>query len=258
MNIPENMKPNRTQAIGLIFLVISVFSYLGGFAWFSAYWDTEYRETYRDFEIYYFSNINVYGIKTEGDPSDWVHTTALSACRNKIDSWLDAPEHIETYRDWEIYKLNGYGLYYATSDGQETPTWYDSVNSTRLFIDAEYYPTLVYEVHLDSETWMIYRQGSETIRYWVEYDGTILEYFTTLDDAQEYARLESDALAEELEEEQQDTEDPELDEELEPDAEDNSTIGDILDARKILISGVTAALGLGFLALGSVRRQEQA
>jgi len=263
MNLPENIKPNRTQAIGLFFMVISLFSYLGGFVWFSAYWDTEYIETYRDFEIYYFPNINVYGIKTTGDPMDWPHTSALSACRNKIDSWLDEPTLMETVRDWEIYKINSYGLYYGANGDLETG-WYDSVNSTRLFIEAEYYPTLVYELHLDGDTWEIYRQGAIDVRYWVEYEGTALEYFTTLEDAKEYARDRVEIAKEEqpAEHEPEETEEqintgiPILDEILNPDPENTQTLGQLLNTQKLMISAVTATMGLGFIVLGSVKREE--
>lgn len=251
MTTPEYLKPNRTQALGLVFLVIAAFSATGGWAWVMAYWDYSPVCEYRGFDVYYFPNINVYGIDTGGEPQSWRFNSGLQGAKNMIDSWLDAPLFIETYRDWAIYKLAGIGLYYGEYQGTVT---LNHVNVTDLetYIDDLYYPTLVYTIHRDGGDYLIYRQGIDSIQYWVEYEGDILEYFETDDAARAYVY----EIVEEAEETQENPEDPAEASDQPADTEGEETLGDLLDAQKWVISAISGAMGLGLVILGSTRRED--
>jgi len=255
MNIPEIMKPNRTQALGLVFLVIAAFSAVGGWAWVMAYWDYSPVETYRGFEIVYFSTINVYGIDTGGEPQTWAFNSGLQGARNMIDNWLDNPELIEQYRDWIIYKMGGYGLYYAENGDLTTSNW-DNITDLRSYIDAEYYPTLVYTIHRDSGDYRVYRQGVTQIRYWVDLDGTELEYFETLAAAKQYVYDLVQPADPQSTETPGDAEIPDIDADLDPDPEDYGTLGDLLDAQKWVITAISGTMGLGLVTFGSTRRDD--
>lgn len=258
MNTPELIKPNRTQALGLFFMVISLFSYLGGFAWVSAYWDHELEETYRGMEIHFFPAPNVYGVKIEGlDLLDWPTTRTRSGARNTIDEMLDDPEHVETYRDFEIYKIPGYGLYYATQGTEKTAN-FDTLENLRNYIDAEFYPTVVMTIHRNNDDYLIYRENTEPVKYWVELDGTILEYFTSKQDAKAwvYERVDNQGTVEETEENPETPQDIDQDTGVDPVEAEAETLGEYLDSQKLMISVITGGLGVGCVVLGSIRREE--
>jgi len=254
----RNLDLNRTQTLGLALIVTSLFTYLGGWTWVLAYWDHTYVETYRGFDIYYFPNIGVYGVDIGGEPEHWRFNSYLEGARNMIDDWLDEPIHVEAYRDWDIYQMPGCGLYYAMGPEGTTPN-YAAVEDLKAYIDAVYYPTLVYTYHVGSEEWLVYRQGLEelgTLKYWVEYgEERSLEYHT-LEAAKAYAeewieRVTAPASSEEPEvvEEAQAPAEVEAPEQF-PEETVPGTIGAILTAQKNVIAVSTGVLGVGLVLLG--------
>jgi len=258
LKTPELSKPNRTQAIGLFFLVISLFSYLGGFAWVSAYWDYELEETYRGYEIHFFPAPNVYGVKIEElDLMDWPTTRTRTGARNTIDEILDEPEHMETYRDFEIYKIPGYGLYYATQGVTETAK-FDTLENLKNYIDAEFYPTVVMTIHRNNDDYLIYRQNTDPVTYWVELDGTILEYFTSKQNAKVwvYDLVANQDTVEEPSENPETPQDIDQDTGVDPVEEETETLGEYLNSQKLVITAISGTMGLGLVVLGSTRREE--
>lgn len=248
----ENIKPNRTQALGLFFLVISIFSYVGGWAWVMAYWDYEYKTTYRGYDVYYFPEINFYGIDTGGEYTDWPYVSGtLLKVKLRIDSWLDDPLQVESYRDFILYEVTALGKYYGEGLGVETLQC-NNLTSLRNYIDDMYYPTKVRSSHRDGDTWTIYRQGRETsLRYWVDFNGEVLQEFETLGGAEAYLKQ----LVEDAEETQLNPDTPgTLPDEP---ATGIDTLGDYLDSRKIVISAVSGGLGSGLVLIGSVKREEE-
>jgi len=263
MNKPklDQINLSTKQSLGVFFIAVSLFTYMGGLAWVSAYWDHELVGTHRGYDIHYFPSINVYGIDIGGEASQWKYNSGYQGAKNMIDSWLDEPEHVETYRDFDIYLISGLQLYYA--EGLEETT-INYVNSTELknYIDQAYYPTLVYTIHRDGDTWSIYRQGLEeleTLIYWAE-DETGCQSSPEYDELQGarqyvyniYAISEGDT------ETPGNSTDPVTGEpigsEYDPPGE---TVGDRLNAQKNLISGITAAIGIGLVAIDYGQRREK-
>ena len=137
---PKLEQINVKHIFGIFLIALSLFSAIGAFGWMVGYLDNQFQETYRDHDIYYFPNPNVYGIDIGGEPSGWPFNAGLQGCRNMIDSWLDDPEYIETYRDFEIYQIKGFNLYYGVNGEQITAKW-RLLEALEEYIDAEYYPT---------------------------------------------------------------------------------------------------------------------
>jgi len=286
-----NIKPNRTQAIGLLFLVISVFSLLGGWAWVSAYWDADLAESYRGYDIHYFPNIHVYGIDIGGEPENWVHVTNQAAARSKIDLWLDGPITVGGYRDFTIYQLPGHELFYAENGYVDTMI-YVEITALESYIDAVYYPTRVSTMHRGTDEYTIYRQGLEgspiELTYWVSLEGITLEYFDSLGDARDYVNArpcttEDPATVT--------PENPDTPPEFEPIPEgDYSLVDNVMDQvmdvidyvtgagtsaaggsedqrtdtieafmveRQTMITVLTGSLGAGLMVLGSIKRDEE-
>jgi len=292
----ENYKPNRTQAIGLFFMVISVFSLLGGWAWVSAYWDTDLAETYRGYDIHYFPNIHIYGIDIGGPSSEWVYLGNQETARNKIDLWVDGPITVGTYRDFTIYQLPGHDLYYGENGLMGTQIY---INTTALesYIDTVYYPTRICTIHKGTEgnydEYKIYRQGLEgspvELTYWVQLDGITLEYFDTKAAARAYVADRADPTPEAPLIEIPENPDTPADNEAIPEGDysmvDNlvdqvtdvidyvtgagtsasgssedqrtDTIGAFMVERQTMITALTGSLGAGLMVLGSIKRDEK-
>ena len=151
----ERLKVNYTEAlklakkaafVGVNEKIEAFLIFLDGdfYIWFarvreSDYWYHEYIETYRDYDIYYFKNIKVYGIDTgDPDPMDWVFTGSVETAKGKIDNWLEEPEEIEIYRMWKIYRqAAGTRFYWAeqVNTGEKTTLWVD-LDDLKEYIDA--------------------------------------------------------------------------------------------------------------------------
>jgi len=126
MNLAFRSEPIRgAQMLGLTLILISTLGYTGVW-WFGAYWDNEFVETYQGYNIYYFPEINVYGIEEEGvSPENWRFAADLEAARNAIDNMQVEPVFVEEYRGFQVYHNLVYGYYYAeNSDGvRVSQTW---------------------------------------------------------------------------------------------------------------------------------------
>lgn len=257
----EQIDLSPKQALGVFFIALSLFTYMGGLVWVSAYWDHSLVETYRDYEIHFFASPNVYGVKLEGvEPINWPMARSRGSARDLIDSILDEPELQETYRDFELYMIQGYELYYGTSSTENTPK-FDTVENLKNYIDQAYYPVVVRTKHRDQGDYLIYRSGLETegtLVYWVETpDGETSETYETLAEANTAA----EALITEYDNHTGSIPDPGTDEpnnsttpdppgqvgsEYDPPGE---TVGDRLNAQKNLISGISATIGIGLVAI---------
>lgn len=211
----EKPELNRTQTLGLVLLAVSVFTHVGGWQWVLAYWDTSLAEEYRGYEIYYFPNINVYGVKIgQEKPESWPHGSSLDALRSLIDSWMDPPEYIEQYLGWDIYRQANKGYYYATKGEEETTLW---VRVTQL---------------------KDYLEGRESSA-------------TPEPDAPGDTGVPSDA-GDTGSQDQGGAEDTDAGEE-----DHGETIGELIEARKLIITAVAGLMGAGFVVLGSVKEEEK-
>jgi len=257
MNPKENL--NRTQALGLVLLLVSAFTYVGGWAWVTAYLDHTYVETYQGYDIYYFPNINVYGVDTGGEPNQWRFNSGLTGARNMIDTWLDSPEEVETYRDFTLYRITALDLYYGEGPLGRTANW-DNVTHLKAYIDAAYYPTLVYTIHSGGGEWYIYRQGLEEmgdLRYWVEHGETSSTTYDSLKEAKAYAEewIKAETSDETPTESPGEAESPTVGNPV--NGVDPDTIGAFLEAQRLLISAVTGSMGAGLFIIGSLRREDE-
>jgi len=105
----------------------------------SDYWYHEHIETYRGYDIYYFKNINTYGIDTgEPDPMDWTFIASIETAKGEIDNLLEEPEEIEIYREWKIYRqAAGKRFYWAEQvNTDEKTTLWVSLEDLKEYIDA--------------------------------------------------------------------------------------------------------------------------
>jgi len=246
---PVNIK----HILGFFLISISLLSSIGAFGWVLGYMDNSFQETYRDHDIYYFPNPTVYGVDIGGDPSGWPFNSGLQGCKNMIDSWLDEPKHVETYRDFEIYQIQGFMLYYGVNGEAITGKW-RQLEDLKEYIDTEYYPTRVKTFTGTQNTWIIYRQGFNPVRYWAETEGFKSPDFSSQKDAREFVR-------EKLADEDPNVIDdnptiPDNQDPLHGDPPKGLSIGDRLDAQREIISGISGIFGLGFIALGEAERRE--
>ena len=109
---------------------------------------------------------------------------------------------------------------------------------------------------------MIYRQGVEELedlRYWVEHSGDSSQNYDTL----AAAKAEAVALIEEATSDETPTENPGDSED--PDTKDPvgsdgsaepGSIGAFIEARKLMITAVSGCMGLGLVAAGSIKRDD--
>ena len=245
---------NAKHVVGVFLIALSLFSTIGAFGWILGYWDNSLQETYRDHDIYYFPNINVYGVDIGGVPSDWPFNAGLQGCKYMIDSWLDEPELVEIHRDFEIYQIQGFKLYYAVY-GEETTAKWVVLEELKEFIDAEYYPTRVRTINGGQDIWIVYRQGTVSVIYWAETEGFKSPVFSSLTDAKEYVSIK---LAAEKPEEVSDNPDfPDIQDPIPGGLEgEGDTIEDRLDAQRRMVSVISGVFGLGFIALGEVERRD--
>jgi len=265
----DQINLSTKKALGVFFIALSLFTYVGGLAWVSAYWDHSLVETYREHEIHFFASPNVYGVKLEGvEPINWPMARSRTSARDIIDSILDEPELQETYRDFELYMIQGYDLYYGTSSAENTPK-FDTIENLKKYIDQAYYPVVVRTKHRDQGDYLIYRSGLESegnLVYWVVTpDGETSETFETIAEANTAA----ETLITEYEEQAGSIPDAGTDEQnnsITPDTPDQvdseydppgETVGDRLNAQKNLISGITAAIGIGLVAIDYGARRDE-
>jgi len=245
-------KVNAKHVLGVFLIAISLFSSIGAFGWVLGYLDNSFQETYRDHDIYYFPNPNVFGVDIGGDPSGWPFNSGLQGCRNMIDSWLDEPEHVETYRGFEIYQIQGFKLYYGVHGEVMTGKW-RLLESLKEYIDAEYYPTSVKTFIGDQDTWIIYRQGYDPVLYWVETEGFMSPVYSSLQEALVF--VEEKLAAEDPNVVDDNPEVPEDQTPLPNGLPEGESIGDRLDAQREMISMISGMFGLGFIALGEAERR---
>jgi len=248
---------NMTQTFGLVLIISALAALFIPSTWVSAYWDTTHIDTYRGYDIYYFPNINVYGIDVGGEPMDWVHVSSPDAARNKIDLWEDGPITVEAYRDFMIYQLPGWDLFYGEKGDEETAIYVDIV-SLKGYIDAEYYPTRISTVHKDSDTYYIYRQGFVETRIWVEYEGEILQYFDKVVAARVYIDDLAEATVEEPTTETPENPEAPAQEESIPSGDEMTpgTVGEAVQQRRSMISAFLGLTGVGCFVYGTGRRRE--
>ena len=273
MNLQSNLSQISTkQALGYFLLVLTIFSYMGGLAWISAYWDHNQIEEYRGYEIYFFPEINVYGIEIqELDITDWSFNTGVSGCRNMIDTWLDDPIHVNDYRDYVIYQQpNDYGFYYAVDPetGDQITTTWNNIDDLLDYIDQVYYPYIVLTKTKIMGDYVIYRQGlNAELKYWVESpDGGLSQFYSTFDEASdaadEFIRLDEQVSGSNLDN-GSDTDsgsiEPDVGHPIEVGYEspDNmNTIGDRFRQRNILVSSIFGVLGVGLIAIDAGERRQ--
>ena len=266
MNQQNNNRRILTkQALGFFLLSLSLFTYFGGLAWISAYWDHTKVDEYRGYEIYYFPEINVYGIEIQGlDITDWRFNTEITGCENIIDTWLDDPIYVKDYQDYVIYQQpNDYGLYYAVDPetGEQITTTWHILDDLQGYIDQVYYPSVVVTRHTAFGDYIVYRQGIDAeLRYWIESPvGDLSQYYGTFDEVSiavdELIQLDEQMSGSNLGDGSETVSDN-----IEPDVgapfgEDYEvpdgmvTIGDRLRQRRALISGVFGFLGVGLIAI---------
>jgi hypothetical protein len=244
---------NAKQIVGIFLIALSLFSTIGALGWMVGYLDNSFQETYRDHDIYYFPNPNVYGVDIGGDPSGWPFNSGLQGCKNMIDSWLDEPKHVETYRDFETYQIQGFMLYYGVNGEAITGKW-RHLEDLKEYIDTEYYPTRVKTFTGDQNTWIIYRQGFNPVRYWAETDSFRSPDFSSLKDTRDFVRekiASEDCIIVD--------ENPEAPGDMNPlpgDPPKGLSIGDRLDAQREMLSAISGIFGLGFIVLGEGERRE--
>ena len=115
----------------------------------SGYWDHEYVETYRGYDIYFFPEPNVYGVDTlgtnpPGEDGSWRFfsesntRTGLENARAAIDNWVDNPVYVESYNGYDIYREPaGVQRYYGVSKdtGERTSYWTD-LSGLKRYIDG--------------------------------------------------------------------------------------------------------------------------
>jgi len=132
------MKASTTA--GLILVALGAWLLFGGLgatvSWVLGYWDREFVETYRGYEIYYFTTIGVYGVHIPEAPRGerWRFFGSIDAARGFIDDMLDEPVYVETYNGWDIYRTPGTGFYYAVG-GNVTTAYWDSLEALKAYLD---------------------------------------------------------------------------------------------------------------------------
>jgi len=258
------------QVLGFFLISLTVFTYFGGLAWIGAYWDHARVDEYRGYEIYFFPEINVYGIEIQGlDVTDWRFNADIPGCENMIDAWLDDPIHVKDYRDYVIYQQpNDYGLYYAVDPetGEQITTVWHSSDDLLDYIDQVCYPSVVVTRHRAIGDYIVYRQGIDSeLRYWIESpDGDLSQFYGTFDEVsdavEELIRLDEQFAGSNLSEGSETVSGS-----IEPDVgapfgedyevpDDMVTIGGLLKQRSTLISGVFGVLGIGLIAIDAGER----
>ena len=132
---------NTRSLMGLGLLILSVFILFGGLGWASAwvagYWDKEYVETYRGYDIYYFINIHVYG--WQDSEGHWHFHGTLESAEAGIDDYLDQPIYIENYKGYDIYQTPGSGFYYAVNpyNNETVGTYWTDLEDLKAWIDSQ-------------------------------------------------------------------------------------------------------------------------
>jgi len=129
---------NKQSLVGVTLLALGVFILFGGLGsaatWVLGYWDKEYVETYRGYDIYYFVNIHVYGwMDADGD---WHYHGSVESAEKAIDDYLEEPVYVEAYNGWDIYQTPGSGFYYAVnpSTGEQT-THFTGLEELKEYLD---------------------------------------------------------------------------------------------------------------------------
>jgi hypothetical protein len=272
MNQQNNSQISTKQVLGFFLLILTLFTYFGGLAWISAYWDHSRVDEYRGYEIYFFPEINVYGIEIQGlDVTDWRFNTGIPGCENMIDTWLDDPIHVKDYRDYVIYQQpNDYGFYYAVDSetGEQITTVWHIVDDLLDYIDQVYYPSVVVTWHRVIGDYIVYRQGIDSeLRYWIESpDGDLSQFYSTFDDVSnavnELIRLDEQFAGSNLSDGSETVSgsiEPNVEapfgEDYEP-PDDVVTIGDRIRQRRTLISGIFGVLGVGLIAIDVGERRQ--
>jgi len=126
---------NKRRILGAALIAAAVFTALNGWTWVLSYWDHRKVETYRGYDIYYFPEINVYGVDNGKAPENWWFYGSVDAAEKGIDSRLDDPVPVESYRGWTVYQEPGYGRYYAVRNGTETAKW-RSLDELEAYLDG--------------------------------------------------------------------------------------------------------------------------
>ena len=131
---------NGRELVGLCLVALGAFVLIGGvgigLSWVLGYWDKEYVETYRGYDIYFFFNIGVYGFQTGG--GEWRYFDSVESAENAIDDMLDQPIFIETYRGYEIYQSPGTRRYYAVDPetGEQVSTYWTELEGLKSWLDT--------------------------------------------------------------------------------------------------------------------------
>ena len=124
--------------IGLGLIALGVFILFGGvsasLSWVLGYWDKEYVETYRGYDIYYFPNPNAYGFQLPD--GTWKYYRDVESAERAIDDMLDSPIYVGAYNGWDIYQTPGTGFYYAVNPyTNETVGIYSDLESLKAWLD---------------------------------------------------------------------------------------------------------------------------
>jgi len=120
--------------VGLVLLVPFVHGLV-----LNVYWDHEYVETYRGYDVYFFPTPYVYGIDTgEADASQWNFAASVEACEGLIDNWIDDPVFIEHYGGYDLYREpGGAQRYYAVNPftGEKATAYWMDLDPMKVWKD---------------------------------------------------------------------------------------------------------------------------
>ena len=253
---------NKAQAMGLTLLICAVAAWGIPSTWLSAWTpEVEFQEVYEGYDIYYIPEAGVYAIDVGGPVDEWSYFTDLQGARNKIDLWTLGPLFVEEYRDFTVYQLPGYSLFYATRDEVQTNNW-DSVDKIKAYVDAEYYPTLVYTIHCEAGDYLIYREGYSSPLYWGEQVGYKTPEFSKLEDCREFIHGRIEELAPTETPTGTPSDESEVPVQEKPvqgggNSEDTGeTVGFVLQQRRNMVAGFLGVTGVGCFVYGIGDRKE--
>ena len=258
----KHLELNKTQALGLTLIICAVATRGIPSTWLSAWTpDIELHEAYEGYDIYYIPEAGVYAIDVGGPVDEWSYFTDIQGARNKIDLWNLGPIWVEEYRDFTLYQVPGYSLFYATRGETRTNNW-DSVEKVKAYVDGEYYPTLVYTIHCEAGDYLIYRIGYHSSLYWGELDGYSTPEFSSLADAKEFVYDRIKELAPVENPTETPTIEPEVPVQEEPVSESNpedtsNTVGSKYLQQRTLISAFMGVTGVGCFVYGTGAREEE-
>ena len=122
-------KIGKQRLLGVVLIAVGLLTAYNGcfgiLSWQLSYWDHELYETYRDYDIYYFTTLDLYTIDTGDDLTTGTFHNTIETARGTIDNWLDEAIYVEEYLGYDIYRESGGAQrYFAVHIETETVTAY--------------------------------------------------------------------------------------------------------------------------------------